>query len=41
MRFFYARTLTAHNNLFRVVVLALYGCLPGSAGDPKGPWLER
>ena len=41
VRFFYARTLTAHDNLFRGVVLALYGWLPGSAGDPKGPWLER
>lgn len=41
MRFFYAPTLSAHDNLYRGVVLALYGRGPGSAGDPKQPWLER
>lgn len=40
LRFFYAPTLTAHDNLFRGVVLALYGRSPGRAGDPKRPWLE-
>lgn len=40
LRFFYAPTLTAHDNLFRGVTLALYGRSPGRAGDPKRPWLE-
>lgn len=40
MRFFYAPTLTAHDNLFRGVILGLYGRGPGRAGDPKRPWLE-
>lgn len=40
-RFFYAPTLTRSDNLFRGVVLALYGRSPGSAGDPKEPWLRR
>jgi len=40
IRFFYAPTLTAHDNLFRGVILALYGRSPGHAGDPKRPWLE-
>lgn len=40
LRFFYAPTLTAHDNLFRGVVLALYGRSPGRADDPKRPWLE-
>jgi hypothetical protein len=40
LRFFYAPVLTQHDNLFRGVILALYGCSPGSAGDAKEPWLE-
>ena len=42
-RFFYAPTLTGSDNLFRGVVLALYGhSFPrGSAGTSKVPWLER
>jgi hypothetical protein len=40
-RFFYAPTLTRSDNLFRGVVLAFYGCSPGTAGDPKEPWLRR
>lgn len=42
-RFFYAPTLTAADNLFRGVVLALYDHrFPrGSAGSSKVPWLER
>jgi hypothetical protein len=40
LRFFYAPTLTAHDNLFRGVILALYGQSPGHAGDSKRPWLE-
>lgn len=35
LRFLYAPTLTAHGNLFRGVILALYGRSPGRAGDPK------
>lgn len=42
-RFFYAPILTAADNLFRGVVLALYDHrFPrGSAGSSKVPWLER
>jgi len=42
-RFFYAPTLTAADNLFRGVVLALYNHrFPrGSAGSSKTAWLER
>jgi hypothetical protein len=40
LRFFYAPTLTGHDNLFRGVILSLYGQSPGHAGDPKRPWLE-
>lgn len=40
LRFFYAPTLTSHDNLFRGVILALYGRSPGHAGDPKRPWLD-
>ena len=40
LRFFYAPSLTAHDNLFRGLVHALYGRSPGRAGDPKRPWLE-
>jgi hypothetical protein len=40
-RFFYAPVLHKHDNLFRGVVQAFYGCSPGGAGDPKKPWLDR
>lgn len=42
-RFFYAPLLDRRDNLFRGVVLALYGHRfpPGSAGTPKAPWLDR
>lgn len=41
-RFFYAPELTQHDNLFRGVVAALYGPIPGGmTGTPKKPWLER
>jgi hypothetical protein len=42
-RFFYAPTLTAADNLFRGVVLALYDHrFPlGSAGLSKAPWLDQ
>jgi hypothetical protein len=40
LRFFYAPTLTAHDNLFRGVILALDGRSPGRAGDLKRPWLQ-
>lgn len=42
-RFFYAPVLTASDNLFRGVVLALYDhCFHrGSAGSSKVPWLDR
>jgi len=40
LRFFYAPTLTAHDNLFRGVSLSLYGQSPGRAGDSKRPWLD-
>ncbi len=42
-RYFYAPILTASDNLFRGVVLALYDHrFPrGSAGSSKVPWLER
>jgi len=40
-RFFYAPVLSAHDNLFRGVVRALYGTSPGRKADDKTPWLER
>ncbi len=42
-RFFYAPALDRRDNLFRGVVLALYGHRfpPGSAGTPKARWLDR
>lgn len=40
-RFFYAPTLTKDDNLYRGVVKAMYGRSPGSAGDPKRPYLEQ
>jgi hypothetical protein len=43
VRFFYAPTLAAADNLFRGVILALYGHRSprGSAGTSKVEWLER
>jgi len=42
-RFFYAPELDRRDNLFRGVVLALYGHVfpRGSAGSPKAAWLDR
>lgn len=40
-RFFYAPMLTGADNLFRGVVQAFYGRAPGTAGDPKTPWLDK
>ncbi len=40
-RFFYAPVLHRHDNLYRGVVQAFYGCSPGRTGDPKAPWLDR
>lgn len=40
-RFFYAPVLDRRDNLYRGVIEALYGERPGSAGDPKEPWLTR
>jgi hypothetical protein len=40
-RFFYAPTLTGADNLYRGVIEAFYGRRPGTAGDPKAPWLGR
>jgi len=41
-RFFYAPTLTRHDNLFRGVVQAFYEAIPaGMTGAAKRPWLER
>lgn len=40
-RFFYAPVLDRRDNLYRGVVEAFYDSSPGSAGDPKAPWLDR
>ena len=41
LRFFYAPTLSAHDNLFCGVIHALYDATALEPGTEKKPWLER